>query len=595
MRSPQDIDANHPIEIAPRIWWVGHYLENDPFQCHVYLIEHGDQSVLIDPGSVITFRHTLRKIEQVTPLCNIRYFVCQHQDPDIAAAMPLVDQLIDRDDAVLVTHGRAVALLKHYDLRMPFWQIEDHDWVLDLGGRLLRFVFTPYAHFPGAFCTFDSQEGVLFSSDLFGGFTEGFQLYARDEGYFESMRPFHEHYMPTRDILAHAVSRLEELPIRMIAPQHGSIIPRHLVRFMIEKLKVLDCGLYLLAQEDTNVQRLSKLNRVLRDITQAMVIYRDFKDIAQALLNIAQRLLPVSSFEFYARVQGGEVLHLAPETRYRGVLVVPPPSLKAVFGMDYKTWTERYGCCHQSACYRMVDAAAEALGFEGPALMIPLFAPSEGTIQAVAIARLTQEVETGEDVNQMIEQMSVPLQVAVERETIYRMLDLQRQEFYERSVRDPLTGLFTRLYMQDTMRRMMSLHDRDANAQVALALFDVDRFKRINDTYGHNQGDEVLRRVAGVIQDNIREGDLPVRLGGEEFAVFIAGQAVAGIHEMAERIRLKVAEERFGGELDGVTVTVSAGIAVRRQQESLTDLIQRADMALYEAKKAGRNRVCVAP
>ncbi|MFW5723940.1 MAG: hypothetical protein ACOCWF_05175 [Halochromatium sp.] len=81
-------DTHHAIEIADRVWWVGHVIPNDHFQCHVYLLEQGEQSVLFDPGSRLTFAHTLRKIEEVMPLSAIRWFVCHHQDPDIAAALP---------------------------------------------------------------------------------------------------------------------------------------------------------------------------------------------------------------------------------------------------------------------------------------------------------------------------------------------------------------------------------------------------------------------------------------------------------------------------------------------------------------------------
>ncbi len=164
----RDLDSEHAIEIADNIWWVGHYLENDPFQCHVYLLENGDQSVLFDPGSKLTFKHTFQKIQEVTNFSNIRYFVCHHQDPDITGCLEQIDNMVTREDALLVTHWRAEMLLKHYGLDLPFWRIEDHDWKLDLGnGRVLEFVFTPYAHFPGAFCSFDQQTGTIFSSDIF--------------------------------------------------------------------------------------------------------------------------------------------------------------------------------------------------------------------------------------------------------------------------------------------------------------------------------------------------------------------------------------------------------------------------------------------
>lgn len=91
-----------------------------PIQCHAYLVEYGTESVLIDPGGVITFPRTLAKVEEVLPLDRIRWFVCRHQDPDIAASLPEIDRMVDRDDAAIVTHWRAEALLKHYGLRLPF-------------------------------------------------------------------------------------------------------------------------------------------------------------------------------------------------------------------------------------------------------------------------------------------------------------------------------------------------------------------------------------------------------------------------------------------------------------------------------------------
>ena len=588
-RTLENPDPDHAVQIAERIWWVGHYHEDDPFQCHVYLLEHGDQSVLFDPGSRLTFAHTLRKIEEVIPFGHIRYFVCHHQDPDIAAAMPLIDELVTRKDAVLVTHWRAEALLKHYALKLPFWLVDQHGWRLDLGGRELRFVFTPYAHFPGAFCTFDFQTGVLLSSDLFGGFTEGFALVAEDERYFEALRPFHEHYMPSREILAHSLSRLEALPLKLIAPQHGSIIPERLIPYIIGKLKGLDCGLYLLAGGDTDIQRLSRLNQFLQDITKAMVLYRDFRDIANALLGVAQRLLPVSALEFYAQADEGLALHLAPETRYRGDLVAPPPAVAEVLGLDHQGWGRQ--AAHG---YRFCEAPCGDDVGASPALLLPLFAPAEGLIKAVAIVHLTAAVPATEELAQVVAQMSPPLQVAVEREALYRFMDLQRQSFYERAIRDPLTGLFTRFYMQDAVQRMFHIHDRDEHAMVAVAVLDIDHFKSINDTYGHNQGDDVLRQVAAVVRENAREGDLPVRLGGEEFAVFVIGYSAPAIRDLAERIRALVEATVFGGPLAATRITVSAGVAARQQREPLRELLHRADLALYAAKNAGRNRVCAA-
>ena len=580
-------DTRHAIPIADRVWWVGHRLPEDVFQCHVYLLEQGDQSVLFDPGSQLTFRQTLRKIEEVIPFSKIRYFVCHHQDPDITGALPLLDQLIDRDDAVLVTHWRAQMLIKHYSLRLPFWLVDQHEWKLQLPDRRLDFIFTPYAHFPGAICTFDPASGVLFSSDLFGGLTPEFALVAKDERYFEAMRPFHEHYMPSRDILDYALSAIERYPVRLIAPQHGSIIPEHLIRPMIDKLKTLDCGLYLIARGDTDIQRLLRINQALRDITNTMLIHRDFRDIASSLLAITQRVLPVMALEFYARLDHRSVLNLSAAARHGGQTIEPPAAVARILDLDQRQWNELNA---SGGAGFMLSRDSD----DTPVLMLPLFSPDKRAVQAVAIVTLAETVTASDELRQIVEQISVPLQVAVEREVIYRKLDLERQRVYEQSIRDPLTGLFTRAHMREVVQRLCDIQDRGAGGPVAVLMMDIDHFKRVNDSFGHHQGDLVLRRIAEEILHAIRGSDIPVRLGGEEFAVFSLGDDQANVLGFAERLRLRIAALRFEAPLNGRSVTLSIGVAVRQPREALLDFIQRADSALYDAKNGGRDRVCLA-
>jgi diguanylate cyclase (GGDEF)-like protein len=583
------LDLNEPVQLAERVWWVGHYQEQDAFQCHVYLIEQGDQSVLLDPGSRLTFRYTLAKIEKIIPFSRIRYFVCHHQDPDIAAAMPIIDEMVGREDAVLVTHWRARMLLKHYGLRMPFWLVDEHGWTLPLQDRALHFIFTPYAHFPGAFCTFDAASQILFSSDLFGGLTEEFSLVAKDEGYFDALRPFHEHYMPSRDILGYALAKIQEHPVRVIAPQHGSILTGPLVQQMVDRLKTLDCGLYLMARESTDIQRLSQLNRALRDVTETMMLYRDFSDIAERLVGIAQRSLPADGLEFYVRLDDGSVVHLAPESGYRGGRVLPDPLIAEILATDRDAWFEA-NPTGMSQC--------RVTGLDGRPrwqLVLPLFAPAQGNTRGIAILHLREPMPPGDDFLQVVDQMRVPLHMAVEREAIFRLIDMERQRFYEISIRDPLTGLFSRFYMQDMVQRLCSLQDRDPNASLGVAMVDVDHFKRINDSYGHHRGDDALRAVANVLSQGARGSDLPVRLGGEEFAVFVMGESAHRIGDLGERIRARVAELVLEGVSVATPLTVSVGTALRQRGEALDRFLERADAALYEAKRAGRNRVCMAP
>jgi flavorubredoxin len=85
---PKTVNYKESISIAQNIYWVGMYLENDPFQCHPYFIENGDESILIDPGSMLEFDETIRKVKSICDLSCIKYIILHHQDPDLCAAVP---------------------------------------------------------------------------------------------------------------------------------------------------------------------------------------------------------------------------------------------------------------------------------------------------------------------------------------------------------------------------------------------------------------------------------------------------------------------------------------------------------------------------
>ncbi|MBF0262812.1 MAG: diguanylate cyclase [Magnetococcales bacterium] len=592
---PTAEELEHAIEVAHRVWWVGHHFADDPFQCHPYLIEHGDQSILLDPGSVLTFDTTLKKIREIIPLESIRYFICHHQDPDITGILPSLDALITRPDVVVLSHWRTNALLKHLGLKnLPLECVEERGWELDLGGRRLQFIFTPYLHFSGAFCTFDHASGTLFSSDLFGGLSKDTPLFAKDERAFEAIRFFHEHYMPSQEILRHGLSNMEPLPIRLIAPQHGSMIPEHLVRFMFDRLKSLDCGLFLLTRTNSDYRRLSGLNHMLREMMQTLMVQRDFSAVAARILELAKPLIPVTDLEFFALTDSGDTLHLAPESGFRGSIVQAPAACRAFLGMRRDHWQR-----DQAGPYLIVPYSGEARHANGDPirmmLILPLFSTQNDTVQAVVQFRLNKDLDVDEEMAHILTQLSIPLGVAVEREIIFRVMDMEQKRSYERSIRDPLTNLYTRYYMQEAMARLCRIHDRDANASITVLAFDIDHFKSVNDTYGHAMGDVTLRTVAHILSDSIRGVDIPVRLGGEEFLLFLIGSPRHVPPEVANRIRKRVESQKFDPPMDERVVTISCGLAYREVNEPIEKTIERADLALYQAKSTGRNKVVIHP
>jgi diguanylate cyclase (GGDEF)-like protein len=159
--------------------------------------------------------------------------------------------------------------------------------------------------------------------------------------------------------------------------------------------------------------------------------------------------------------------------------------------------------------------------------------------------------------------------------------------------RDPLTGLANRGCFDRTLLEAIR-HRKDGGGQVALLLVDVDHFKRVNDTHGHDVGDEVLRAVAGRLRHAVRGEDLPARVGGEEFAIILKDATLDGAVATAERARraLEGSLIRAGGK--DLAITASIGVAAHDSEESALSLYRRADRALYDAKQNGRNRAVLA-
>ncbi|WP_153109553.1 sensor domain-containing diguanylate cyclase [Propionivibrio limicola] len=204
--------------------------------------------------------------------------------------------------------------------------------------------------------------------------------------------------------------------------------------------------------------------------------------------------------------------------------------------------------------------------------------------------------------NHIVEQLLIILEdrtaiVIAEKEMLEaahnreKAIELERQSLalYESAIRDPLTDLYTRLYMKDAVAALLWEHDRDEIGDVSMVIFDIDHFKKINDTHGHPNGDRVLSAVAGIVLEHSGETDIPIRFGGEEFIVFTPADGPTAL-AFAERVRQAVEDMRFDLEGAALRATISGGVASHRRGESLDDFMHRADQLLYEAKRSGRNR-----
>ncbi|WP_395277583.1 GGDEF domain-containing protein [Enterobacter bugandensis] len=177
---------------------------------------------------------------------------------------------------------------------------------------------------------------------------------------------------------------------------------------------------------------------------------------------------------------------------------------------------------------------------------------------------------------------------------LYRDSHLKYQQSYQNSIRDPLTRLYNRSYFYESLNQALGI--AKPSRPVSVIVSDLDRFKRINDNYGHLQGDKVLQFVANLLMDSVRPQDIAARIGGEEFVLMLANTSAEDAYQVAERIRLKLSgfdKISSEGQLPE-PITISMGVFTATSSSvSAEACVESADKAMYEAKETGRNRVVV--
>ena len=182
--------------------------------------------------------------------------------------------------------------------------------------------------------------------------------------------------------------------------------------------------------------------------------------------------------------------------------------------------------------------------------------------------------------------------------TIFKFLsgaDVEAQyheEIYRLTIVDGLTQVHNKRYLYEALEREL-IRARRHNRLLAVLMFDIDHFKRINDLHGHLAGDFVLKELARIVQSRIRRDEVFARYGGEEFCIILPETMLEGAVELGERLRQQIQDHTFVFQQDKIKATISVGCAVLTDEDrNAGELLKRADERLYEAKNSGRNRVC---
>ncbi|WP_392506123.1 PleD family two-component system response regulator [Rickettsia sp. 2024-CO-Wats] len=160
------------------------------------------------------------------------------------------------------------------------------------------------------------------------------------------------------------------------------------------------------------------------------------------------------------------------------------------------------------------------------------------------------------------------------------------------AAKDGLTGLFNRRYFDIHLKQMIEKANTES-IKLYLLMCDIDNFKYVNDTYGHQAGDKVLTIVSRILKNTLRVTDLIARFGGEEFTILLTNIDISKAIETAERVRVKIEYMDFhiGDQIEPLKITISIGVTKYKKEESIESFIERADKAMYEAKTTGKNKV----
>lgn len=534
----------YPVELADSVWWVGARNVFNQLNCNSYLIADGEQGVLIDPGSVRDFEQVYKNVSLVMDPERISHFILHHQDPDLCSAIPLFEKKgIIRP---LVTHWRSSVIIFYYGVEGPFHLIDRNGFQLTLAsGRVLRFLHTPYLHFPGAIVTWDEQSKILFSSDLFGAFfiDESLQELFAGPDYIEAMKAFHEHYMPSNELLRPIMEILLNMEIEMIAPQHGSII-REKVSAHICALRDLECGVFL------------------HPIRKEQARKQGYVGICNEVL---RRCHSIAGLRTTVDVFRDTDIVLDEQT---GFIVDFSTSGEQLWHNMFQIIQNRVGIGWLSALEVMVRRLSTQYSIDIP----DVYEASLVTLsrQAEKIGKKYQEAKA------LTEELTKNI-----------------TETREQLLHDKISGLYNSDFFMQYLQNDLSDHSRES---CAFHMISIDNLQTINFRYGSVKGDETVRSCALLLEEQIPETVVIARLEGALLGVYFPDTDFEHCVQWSEKFRRTVEKSEVFIE----PVTVSVG-AVHRQQapetvRTVSEVIQffyrTAGIRIRIAKKRGANYIC---
>ena len=320
----------------------------------------------------------------------------------------------------------------------------------------------------------------------------------------------------------------------------------------------------------------------------------------QAIQNIVQRLTPLQDIRSIAQLINRELAGLIDFHSCRLFVLDPnenalvpisladfdPAGMRVELGQGITGWIAEHGqpeiipnMLNDPRASYIPGTIVREESMIGAPLMY------QGRVQGVITLSKLGTNQFDENSLRLLQIIAAQTAIAFDRAQLYDQLRAE-------AVTDELTQLYNRRYLHERFREEKARSARNRHTLVALML-DIDKFKRVNDTFGHDAGDEVLRDLAGLIRKVVRAEDVVARYGGEEFCLLLPEIPLHEAEEVAERLRVLVERHMLPSEAGIKSITVSIGMAVVMTDDRDVEVFSRADAALYEVKRRGGNHVCV--
>ena len=323
---------------------------------------------------------------------------------------------------------------------------------------------------------------------------------------------------------------------------------------------------------------------------------------------VASGRVDVGVWMFSAVIVVAEVLFpvLSGDSRLTAIYLVVPVAIAGVtlnrFGIAVLTTVVIVAGVVVTIVYPPVDPPVSEFEIILAAILVTAFVLVASLLGVDGMRREAQRADaaarTSADLADGLARYNAELEERVEQRTEELQFALARQEslvadLAELSLRDPLTGLYNRRHADHELPRLLASAQRYGQP-LAMAMADLDHFKRVNDDHSYSVGDEVLRRFSQLMTVNARGADVITRYGGEEFLLVMPQTSLEHAAVVCERLRSEVENHPWHEIVEGLRITVSIGVADSVRHEGLVTLVGSADQALHQAKRTGRNRVVLA-